>query len=72
VRDGETDIVVPPEDASAATAAIGALLRDDARRLAMGRAARVAVESHYNWERVARETREFAHRVAGAAGKVGR
>jgi glycosyltransferase involved in cell wall biosynthesis len=66
VRDGETGVVVPPEDAAAAAAAIGALLRDETRRLAMGRAARRAVESHYNWDRVARETGEFAHRVVEA------
>jgi glycosyltransferase involved in cell wall biosynthesis len=39
---------------------MASLLRDDARRQAMGRAARLAVETHYNWDRVARDTREFA------------
>jgi len=60
VRDGETGIVVPPSDRSSIVAAIASLLRDDARRQAMGRAARLAVETHYNWDRVARDTRDFA------------
>jgi phosphatidyl-myo-inositol dimannoside synthase len=63
VRDGETGLVVPPEDAGAATAALRALLADPARRDAMGRAARRAVELHYNWDRVARETLAFANSV---------
>ena len=63
VRDGETGIVVPPLDRAAVVAAIASLLRDDARRQAMGRAARLAVETHYNWDRVSRETRDFANAV---------
>ena len=63
VRDGETGLVVPPEDVGAVAAALGAPLGDATRRESMGRAARAAVESHYNWERVARETRDFAERA---------
>jgi phosphatidyl-myo-inositol dimannoside synthase len=65
VRDGETGIVVPPTDISAISSAIASLLRDDERRKAMGRAARLAVETHYNWDRVARDTREFTNAVIG-------
>jgi phosphatidylinositol alpha-1,6-mannosyltransferase len=65
VRDGETGIVVPPTDIALITAAIASLLRDDARRRSMGSAARRAVETHYNWDRVARDTREFTHSVVG-------
>ena len=65
VRDGETGIVVPPTDIAAIAAAIASLLRDDALRSAMGRAGRAAVESHYNWDRVARDTREFTYAVIG-------
>jgi glycosyltransferase involved in cell wall biosynthesis len=39
--------------------AIAGLLRDDARRSALGREGRAAVENHFNWDRVARDTREF-------------
>jgi phosphatidylinositol alpha-1,6-mannosyltransferase len=63
VRDGETGIVVPPQDIPSISAAIGSLLRDTSRRENMGRAARKAVEDHYNWDRVARDTREFTYQV---------
>lgn len=68
VRDGETAIVVPPEDPRAVADALRALLADPARRRAMGAAARRSVETHYNWDRVARETRDFAHDVARLRG----
>ena len=59
VRDGETGFVVDPSDISAATGAIGSILRDSTLRSRLGAAGRAAVESHYNWDRVAGETREF-------------
>jgi phosphatidylinositol alpha-1,6-mannosyltransferase len=64
VRDGETGFVVAPTDVAAIGSALRALLSDRALRDRMGRTARAAVESHYNWARVARETREFAEHVA--------
>lgn len=70
VRDGETGFVVAPEDVPAVTDALRTLLTDDARRERMGRAARAAVEQHYNWDRVARETHELAERVARARSGV--
>ena len=63
VQDGETGFVVPPEDVKAIAAALRTLLADPARRESMGRAGRAAVESHYNWARVGRETRAFAEEV---------
>src|SRR5256714_2340415 len=63
VRDGETGIVVPPTDADAISEAIRSLLLNPERRQQMGRAARYAVETHYNWDRVARDTREFTYEV---------
>ncbi len=63
VRDGETGIVVPPTDVDAIADAIRALLVNSERRKQMGRAARHAVETHYNWDRVARDTREFTNQV---------
>jgi len=65
VRDGETGIVVQPTDAEAVTGAIHSLLLNPERRAQMGRAARLAVETHYNWARVARDTREFTYEVVG-------
>jgi glycosyltransferase involved in cell wall biosynthesis len=66
VRDGETGIVVPPTDVDAIADALRSLLLNPERRKQMGRAARLAVETHYNWDRVARDTREFTYQVVGA------
>jgi len=46
-RDGETGLVVPPRDADALREALRAMLADDARRGAMGRAARRVFEREY-------------------------
>ncbi len=59
VRDGITGFVVEPTDAAAAATAIGSIIRDTELRTRMGAAGRAAVESHFNWNRVASETREF-------------
>jgi phosphatidylinositol alpha-1,6-mannosyltransferase len=66
VRDGETGIVVPATDSDAVTDAIRSLLVNPDRRNQMGAAGRRAVETHYNWDRVARDVREFTDRVTGA------
>ena len=55
VRDGETGILVDPEDPAAVAAGINALLGDDERRRRMGAAGRRAVETYYNWDRVTRD-----------------
>lgn len=65
VRDGETGIVVPPTDADAIADALRSLLLNPERRKKMGSAGRHAVETHFNWDRVARDTREFTHEVVG-------
>lgn len=62
VRDGETGFVVSPVDVSAVAAALRRLLGDPELRARMGAAGRRAVEVHYNWDRVARETLEFTRR----------
>ena len=59
VRDGETGVVVPPTDVDAVVAAVAEFLRDPARRKQFGSAGRKAVEEHYNWNRVAADTRAF-------------
>jgi phosphatidyl-myo-inositol dimannoside synthase len=69
VRDGETGIIVPPTDADAIADAIRSLLLNPERRKQMGRAARQAVETHYNWDRVAKDTRDFTYQVIGARTK---
>jgi phosphatidylinositol alpha-1,6-mannosyltransferase len=65
VRDGETGLVIPPEDPAVLAATIRGLLSNPVRRRGLGAAGRRAVETHYNWDRVARETRVFVARVTG-------
>jgi len=63
VREGETGFIVSPNDARAVASAVRTLLGNPELRRQMGRAARRAVETHYNWDRVAAETKAFAHEV---------
>jgi len=49
-----TGLLVDPADARAVGAALASLLADDARRAAMGAAARSHARASYGWERVAR------------------
>ncbi len=55
VRDGETGILVDPNDPAAVAAGITRLLADADVRRRMGAAGRRAVETYYNWDRVARD-----------------
>ena len=66
VRDRETGFLVEPENVGEVVHVLERLLGDDALRRTMGAAARRSVETHYNWERVARETAEFARRVVSS------
>jgi len=63
VREGETGILVDPDDPAALAGGITWLLADDELRRRMGAAGRRAVETYYNWDRVAadllRIDREF-------------
>jgi phosphatidylinositol alpha-1,6-mannosyltransferase len=64
VRDGVTGILVDPSNLADIIAAIRTLLIDSSMRERMGYAARALVETHYNWDRVASETRDFTYEVA--------
>jgi phosphatidyl-myo-inositol dimannoside synthase len=55
VRDGETGLLVDPEDPAAVAAGIVRVLGDDALRRRFGAAGRRAVETYYNWDRVSRD-----------------
>jgi glycosyltransferase involved in cell wall biosynthesis len=59
VREGETGILVDPDDPRAVAAGINALLANPERRRQLGAAGRKAVESYYNWDRVVRELLEI-------------
>lgn len=52
-RDGETVALVPEADVAALAAALAGLLQDDARRAALGKAARADAEARLDWDRVA-------------------
>ncbi len=53
VRDGETGVLVDPDDPTAVAAAVARLLGDGELRRRLGAAGRRAVETYYNWDRVA-------------------
>jgi len=59
VRDGETGVLVDPDNPAAVAAAAIRLLGDEALRRRMGAAGRSAVERHYNWDRVAADLMEI-------------
>jgi phosphatidyl-myo-inositol dimannoside synthase len=63
VRDGITGIVVPPTEVRGVADALRDLLRNPQKRAAMGSSARNFVETYYNWDRVARDTRGFTEQV---------
>jgi phosphatidylinositol alpha-1,6-mannosyltransferase len=67
VRDGETGFLVDAERPDAVAEAVGRLLDDRELRSRLGAAGRRAVETYYNWDRVAgdlaRIGREFARRA---------
>lgn len=67
VRDGETGFVVDPQDVDVVADAMQRILTEPELRRSLGAAGRTAVETHYNWERVARETLQFTVTVAGRA-----
>jgi len=52
IREGETGLLVAPDDPAAVTAAAVRVLEDEALRRRLGAAGRAAVESYYNWDRV--------------------
>ena len=67
VRDGETGLMVDAEQVEAVSEAVERLLGDEALRARLGAAGRRAVESHYNWDRVARDLRTIGHELGVSA-----
>ena len=63
VDDGRTGLVVPPRDTGALAAAVGDLLLDHDRRLAMGRSARVLAEERFDMHAWARSLRREYERA---------
>jgi phosphatidylinositol alpha-1,6-mannosyltransferase len=63
VRDGETGILVPPEDPAALAAAVCRVLADGELAAHLGQNGRRAVETHFNWDRVVRDLRAIESEV---------
>ncbi len=62
VREGETGILVDPDDPAAVAAGVIELLANPERRKQLGLAGRRAVETYYNWDRVVRDLLEIDRR----------
>src|SRR5918994_392627 len=65
VRDGETGLLVDAEHAEGVSHALRLLLDDPALRARLGGAGRRAVETYYNWDRVAGDLARIGHEFAG-------
>lgn len=63
VDDGRTSVLVPPGDVAAVVAAVEALLRDPARRAALGRAAQVRARAQFSPEVVVPQYEALYRRV---------
>jgi glycosyltransferase involved in cell wall biosynthesis len=65
VADGETGLLVPPEDPDALADALLALIRSPARRQALGRAARERTVALYDWQACARAMERLYEETLG-------
>ena len=63
VRDGETGLVVEPDDPDAVAAAVGRVFDDQLLSRRLGQAGRQAVETYYNWDRVIRDLLDIESQV---------
>ncbi|MEO7103839.1 MAG: glycosyltransferase family 4 protein [Gemmatimonadaceae bacterium] len=59
VRNGETGMLIDPTDPAGIASAIASMLIDSESCREMGMHGRESVESHFNWNRVARDTARF-------------
>ena len=66
IDDGVSGLLVPPGDAAALANQISALLADDARRQAMGRAARDRVRRDFSFTAMARQYHELFMKLTSA------
>ena len=64
MRDGETGLVVDPDDPAAVAAALKRLLEDQLLARRLGQGGRKAIETFYNWDRVIRDLRDIESQVS--------
>ena len=72
VADGQTGLLVPPDDPAALADAINALVRDPARATAMGQLGRERAAAEFSWATIAAQTAELYAELAGRAGRARR
>ena len=65
VSDGETGLLVPPDDPAALAGALNALIEDPARATALGRAGRERAVAEFGWQAVAEQTAALYAELAG-------
>jgi glycosyltransferase involved in cell wall biosynthesis len=70
VVDGETGLLVPPEDTMALAEALSRLIKDAELRLQCGRAGRERIEQHFRIEHTLAPLIELLEKTTGAATKV--
>jgi len=71
IVDGETGLLVPPDDSPALAAAISRLDDDPARARAMGEKARLSARQLFDYERIMDKTAGLWFKAAGQAGNHG-
>lgn len=64
VHDGETGLVVDPDDPAAVAVALKRLLDDQLLARRLGQAGRKAIETYYNWDRVIRDLLDIESQVS--------
>ena len=64
VNDGETGLVVDPDEPVAVVAALKRLFGDQLFARRLGQAGRKAIETYYNWDRVIRDLRDIESQVS--------
>jgi starch synthase len=65
VADGETGLLVPPDDPDALAAALSALLRDRDRAAVMGARGRARAAAEFDWTAIAAQTAALYRELAG-------
>jgi glycosyltransferase involved in cell wall biosynthesis len=63
VQDGETGLLVPPQDSSSVAQAVLTLMHDPNRAAAMGQRARRVIEQNFNAQRLAQEIAAVYHKA---------